>query len=134
MAKKNKREKLEGNDACMLMHTALRKLCDSKITSAAYNLVYLVDVEPHKFDPWRFFGQLVADHLNERVAHTPANAVKLAIEELDDAYWGNVTGPARERRETIPDDAQTWLHALSCTLQCFDAKDVESMAGFLADE
>ena len=45
---------LTAYDACVFMHTALRKCCDSKATSAAYNLVHVIGHLnlPEALNPW----------------------------------------------------------------------------------
>ena|SRR5271170_3745045 len=132
MAKKKKeaKEAIEGNDACMLMHTALRKCCDSKITSSVYNMVHLVDVKPDKFNPWGFYGRLVADRLNK--GEEPEGALKAAHTELEDKFLDFWCEPSKEGDK--PAHARTWLYALSCAMHCFSKRDWEGMAAFLGDE
>jgi len=136
-------ENIEGNDACVMMHTALRKCCDSKITSAAYNVIHLLcemDFKPYKFHPWRVYGALVA----ERMASPPlkpglakglkldcgASILKRAATDLDDRFHA-VLREAKEKRETVPDNCRSALHALTCVLACFDDKDWCGMAAYL---
>jgi hypothetical protein len=132
--------KITGGDACVCMHTALRKACDSKITSAVYNLVHLVDVEPAKYDPWRFLGQLVADRLNE--GEKPVEALKNAHAELEDKFlalvlpesWNKSHARERSRNDEPPAEARTWMYALSCAMHCFSKNDWNGMAAYLGDE
>lgn len=127
-----KRPPLEAFDVCNFTHTALRKQCDSKITSAAYNLIHLIDVKPSRFDAWLFYGGLVAEKL--RAGMAPVLAVRQAAETLDDMFFARVIRPAREKDERLPDHAQTIMHALYCTFACFSAGDWEGMAAYLGDD
>jgi len=130
-AKTDKPEAMEGNDACMLMHTALRKCCDSKITSSVYNLIHLIDLKPEKYDPWRMLGQLVADRLSK--GEDPTLALKAAHAELEDKFL-DLWCDDKQKGANLPDDARTWLYALSCAMHCFGARDWEGMASFLSEE
>lgn len=123
--------KFEGTDVCMCMHTALRKYCDSNITSAAYNLIHLIcdsSVKP-KHSPWRLLGRLTANRLNASVAPIPA--VMAAVDNLDDAYFDHVVTPRRKKGKGWPKGARQWLYALQCTLQCFDESDWEGLVALL---
>lgn len=130
-SKSKPESKLEGNDACMLMHTALRKSCDTKITSCLYNLIHLVDIKPHKFDPWRFLGQLVADKVNS--GEKPVAALKSSHQEFQVKFL-DLVQDAREKSEAVPEDVRMWLYAISCVMHCFSKQDWEGMASYLADE
>ena len=73
---------IDKNDVCIAMHTALRKYCDSDITSAIYNLIHLIhDMKPRKLNAWLILGELVADRLNSQ-EYTNTEAVYYAIERL----------------------------------------------------
>jgi len=115
----------------MLMHTALRKACDSKITSCVYNLIHLIDIKPQKFDPWRFLGQLVADKLN--AGEKPAAALRAAHKEFEDKFL-DVFHDAKKKDEVAPDDVRTWMYALSSAMHCFSKQDWEGMASYLGDD
>lgn len=131
-------EDIRGNDVCMCLHTALRKCCDSRITTAAYNLVHLIcDSQlPEEYDPWRLYGELVAIELNKPhrvVARSKADIQSCAItaaKRLDDTFMGR-RAAAREAGVTIPSRCTTSLHALVSTLECFDAKDWKGFVGYL---
>ncbi len=141
MTKKKKREPLEGNDACIAMHTALRKCCDSPITSAAYNLVHLVcgmDFGSDEQDPWRIYGRLVADSINgvyerkEKLLN-PYIPCKLNIEKLEDAFH-ELQVRLRKNDARLPDNAREALYALTGVFKCFDTEDWQGMASYLGDE
>jgi hypothetical protein len=129
MTKPKENPPLEGNDACVLMHTALRKACDSKITSAAYNLIHTIHIEPEKWDPWRMLGALVAKELN--AGKKPVPALESAIARLDNVFMDQVV--AYRDKEMVPDDARSMMYALKCTLECFAASDVRGMASYLEE-
>jgi hypothetical protein len=113
---------LDGPDVCACMHTALRKCCDSPITSAAYNLIYLIDLP--EFDPWQFYGGLVAELLG--AGEKPVEAAVGAARTLEDKYMSFV-------REKGGNPRRQALLALSCTFECFNEKDWEGFAAFLAE-
>ncbi len=127
-------EKLTGADACVCMHTALRKCCDSKITSAAYNLIHMINFKPDKFDPWRFFGGLVAERVNH--GEKPASAVQAAIDELSDRFLDQLDSKENRAlpRAELPDGALNALYALRCIFQCFSKGDITAVAAYLGDE
>lgn len=127
-----KRQRIQGSDACVMMHAALRKVCDSKITSSVYNMVHLIGVKPDEFDPWRFFGQLVADQLNLHVKK-PVEALKTAHTEFEDKVL-NALHEAKTKGVEPPAEARTWLYALSCAMACFSANDWAGMAAYLGEE
>lgn len=132
---KMKKPALEGNDACMLMHTALRKACDSKITSSVYNMIHLVDIKPEKYDPWRFLGKLVADRLNEGAE--PVQALGMAHTEWERRFldfWLEGRKRDSDQPSAPSDDARTWMYALSSAMHCFSDSDWKGMAAFLGDE
>lgn len=128
-------KKVDGAEACVRMHTALRKICDSKITSAAYNLVHLIaDRQPAEVNGWRIFGNLVAGNL-ERNLDPPA-AVRAALGALDGAYEeavGRWRAPEKGASRVEGDHARVALLALRCTFQCFDDADLHGVAGYLAE-
>jgi len=126
---KKKREPMTGSDACVCMHTALRKCCDSKITSCVYNLVHLVDVEPERFDPWRFLGQLVAARVNK--GQKPEDALMDAHVEFEDKFLDSLDG---DKHGGLPREATAWMYALSCAMHCFSTRDFQGMAAYLAEE
>ncbi len=133
---------MNGSDACLLMHTALRKCCDSSATSALYNLVHLCKVQPNKFSPWLFFGNLVVEHLANKSAPSRKAgrhgkpvlyALKKAHQELPDRFFSEVLDIAKEAG-TVPFEAERWLYALKCTMDLFNDDDWERMGAFLSEE
>jgi hypothetical protein len=125
---KTKKQQLAPNDACVCMHTALRKCCDSRITSAAYNLIHLIHIEPSKWNAWVMLGRLVVERMEG--GKKPAEALQEAIERLEDAFYDQAM-KSREAGESEPDQARSIMYALRCTLECFSPKDIEGMAEFL---
>lgn len=137
------KKEITGADASLMMHTALRKCCDSKITSCLYNLVHLVDVRPDKFDPWRIYGAIVADLVNARLP--PKDSVKLAHERFRERFISVIEYAERDRqarsiaRETsippeAPREAMTWMYAIDCALACFAESDWAAMAEYLGEK
>jgi hypothetical protein len=121
---------MNGNYACMAMHTALRKRCDSKITSAAYNIIHLIDVKPVRFNAWKILGNLVAKRLNQ--GDKPLVALKSSHAELEAAFF-TVIRQATDKTERIPAEARSSMYALSCTMACFEKKDWEGMSAYLGE-
>jgi hypothetical protein len=125
---------MTGGDACLNMHVALRKLCDSPATSCLYNLVHILEL-PEKHNAWRLYGQLVADRVNAidgrrsegGAGESYATALKEARKALADAFFSE--GRLRKRGEW-PEHAETWLHAVDSALSCFSQQDWEGMAGY----
>jgi hypothetical protein len=129
-AEKKAKSKLEWEDACMLMHTALRKCCDSKITSAAYNLIHLIK-DTSEWSAWRMLGELVAEYVDE--GEKPTFALTRAIEHLGGVFYERCAA-AKQKDEDVPDGARTWLYALLRILECFNEQDVEGMAYYLGED
>lgn len=123
--------RIDGSDACVFMHTALRKACDSKITSCVYNLVHLIDIKPKKFDPWCFLGKLVADRLNG--GEKSVQALKAAHHELEDKFL-DMIHVDQKMRDQVPENTIATMYALSCAMACFDKADWEGMAAYLGEE
>lgn len=121
-------------DACMVMHTALRKCCDSKITSAVYNLVHLIcamNIKPEQLDPWRLLGELVVEQMTNDGA--PAVALRRAAKKLTDRYMDRYC-EARDKGLALPSEQLCAMHALACSLACFDDKDWAGMAEYLSED
>lgn len=132
-ASKKEAEQLQGNDVCMMLHTALRKICDSPPTTSVYNLVHLIcafNFTPRKFDPWRYYGEQVALLINEGA--DPNEAVRRAHGRIDD-FLTNLS-EAKQKGETIPDNAQTAAYTLKSALRCFSKDDWLGMAAYLHEE
>ena len=128
----NTEPELDGNDVCVCLHTALRKYCDSKITSAAYNLIQMIcnmkKLKP-KANAWTMLGDRIAEMINEGKA--PLSATKIAIRQLDKMFSERVTRPRHRKGKRPPGDSLTVLHALQCTLLCFEDDDLEGFVALL---
>ncbi len=90
------------------LHTALRKLCDSPATSAAWNLIYLAD------DAWKHYLDLAAKNLKGMTADDAWHGLRKAAEEME--YHG-----------------KHGYAALYCIFKCFDENDWEGFSGYLSD-
>lgn len=124
---------MDGPEACSLIHTALRKCCDSKITSAAYNVIRMIET-PRRLDgvnPWRLLGTAVAKRLDEGAK--PVVALRAAIDHLDDDYYDELEKMPYSEREGARSKTIDQLHALQCTFQCFSKDDLVGASWFLKE-
>lgn len=136
MAKTTKREPITREDACMMMHTALRKCCDSKPTSVMYNAIHLIcalEIKPRNLDPWLVFGELVAEIVNTSRTRIVGGDVKDAANKLDDAWWER-NKKRKERDRPSPDNAQPSMYMMTSVFRMFDANDWDGMAAYLNPE
>lgn len=122
---------IDGPDACCMMHTALRKCCDSTITSAVYNMIHLVDVKPTKFCPWHLFGELVADQIV--AGYSPVDAIHNAYSKWKDKF-DDIYMAAKNKSEPVPDNVFNWFYSLYCSMGCFSESDWIGMSSFLSKE
>lgn len=126
-----KKQMMFPEDACMLVHSALRKVCYSPATSAAYNVIHLINVKPRALDPWVLFGLCVADAINKSEGEIDGDDLKSIAAELNDTWF-----EVREKREKkgLPADSGngvTSLYALTGIFRLFSEKDWESIAEFI---
>lgn len=125
-------------DACILMHTALRKCCDSRASANAYNVIHLIcalHVEPRALDPWLVFGENVAGVVNGWKNPLTGPRLKECADALEDAWVDRVRLHRGEQRQNAePEHARNALYALLCAFRMFDAADWTGMATYLADE
>jgi hypothetical protein len=128
MTKKTK-TKMTGGEACGLMHTALRKICDSKATTAMYNVVHLICDARVPLSAWNLLGKLVAEGLNEVEKPTSSVASRILVEAV--ARLGDVWDEDRARTAS---DATHQLHAMTSIFSLFSKADFDGMAAFLSDE
>ena len=95
-----------------LLHVALRKVCDSKATSAAWNLIYLMD------EGWEGYLVHLKESLPEAVAQAAGSVSQgLRCASMSWKYLGS--------HETV---------AFYCVLCLVDDTDWEGFASFLARE
>lgn len=122
------KQEMSGNDACIAMHAALRKCCDSPQTSALYNIVHVIQVRP-RYCPWRLFGSLVAAGLADRKGPIPPmDVVKDSVGKLEDAWLEIVR---QDDRALVPDDARPALYAILSIMKLMTEDDWGGMASFL---
>ena len=124
---------MTGLDACLSMHTALRKVCDSPQTSALYNLIHLLDYPPH-FHPWKLYGELVAGYLQrtDPITETflPGGktlTLKTAAGQLE-GFWLERTKSARAQE---PPNVRCALYAMTSLFRLMDDKDWSAIAAYL---
>lgn len=114
-------------DFGMLIHTALRKVCDSKITSIAYNLIHACDQE------WILFLDVLYDNLEKHKAQNLVNAVREVvrkmqpIEDLDPLC-------ERPERELVKEIDKNLFTALVLTMNEFDLEDWERALAYREPE
>lgn len=124
-------EPLRGLDACIAMHTALRKCCDGPATSAAYNLIHLFGGLSYDeaVCPWRHYGEEVAALVNRGVACD--RACFEAADMLTHSWHEKVSKPRKDAGQRIDDNAVTACHALKASFRLFDDADWRGMASYL---
>lgn len=124
---------MDGSEACALIHTALRKCCDSKITSAAYNVIRMIETPRHldRVNPWRLLGKAVAKRLDEDAK--PVVALRAAVDHLLDDYYDELDKMPYSEREGARNKTIDQLHALQCTFQCFSKDDLVGASWFLKE-
>lgn len=125
------KKQLDPRDVCIALHTALRKQCSSDTTTAAYYLIHLEQKEKlkKKHDPWRLFGVLVAEQL--KLEAEPVEAVRLSIEQLEDAWYDRVIKPRADKGKNSPIQWTNWTYTLLSILKCFDDRDLGGFAYYL---
>src|SRR5512135_587904 len=128
------KSQIAGNDACVYMHTALRKVCDSPMTTAAYNLIHLLcslEFHPNRLDPWRMFGQLVADRVNK--GEKPAQAAKAANDQLDDLFMDEFCKVRDDKKERLDENCRTSMYTLHSVFRCFTDDEWDRMTSYLSE-
>ena len=123
---------MTGGNACISMHTALRKVCDSHITSAAYNFITLIDVKPIALDPWRIFGRLVAQKIVQDPKRLPTLILQEAHRELEDELH-RVVDSHLKINSTQPKNLTLIFNTLNCIFKCFTQADWDCMAAYLSE-
>lgn len=125
---------LDGSDVCVSIHTALRKCCDSKTTTAAYNLIHLITGAEESLvnylNPWLMFGDRVAYWLAAQMS--PKEAWGHAIEELDERWRDKLL--ERMSKGMSPSDysrEKTYLYTLLPLFQSFSEREIEGAVTFL---
>lgn len=138
-------EPMDGAAACGMMHTALRKVADSPITTVAYQIIHMIcdsRITPRKFDPWLLFGQLVADGVNECAERgeelvNPYIICKLRADRIEQVFYERVKAHRAKVDGEWHEPAMSHhaLYALTRTFKLFKREDWEAMAHyFLPDD
>lgn len=138
---KNEKQKIGGNDACVLMHTALRKLADSPATSAFYNAVQILpEIKPRALNPWLILGEMVADALDENpgweVSHIAGfldGASSHRVGRLEKVFFERLTEHRRAGKNE-PAHATSALYLLLSLFRLFKPSDFAAMAGYLKED
>ncbi len=133
--KKKSAPKWDGDSACLAMHTALRKACDSAPTTALWNMIHLCESPTGQLTPWAFYGQRVAELLN--AGEPPARAVRFAEHgRWTDAYLDEMLKMRRASPQpgtALESNLRHWLYAISGVLRCFESHDWDGMGAYLAE-
>ena len=130
---------MDGDDVCVSLHTALRKCCDSKATTAAYNLIHLIQDKPGHVNPWRVLGDLVA---TQTPGSSPASVVLRKTVTVQPGEFESLWVQAWSKREfetmkneRLSDtgrDLLHWTKSLSAIFELFNENDWKGMAAYLA--
>jgi hypothetical protein len=129
------KQKITGTDACVMMHTALRKCCDSSVTSAMYNVIHIIDI-PEPINPWIMLGNLVAAHIDEPAGRKSSGrsrgeaALRKAASELDKEFYDQVAKMKREEI-VVPSNAAPSMYTLTCLFRLFSEEDWAGMGAYL---
>jgi hypothetical protein len=140
---KKKKSQLTAHEACYAMHCALRKVCDSPLTSALYNLVHLCESPVDSIQsPWEFFGEKVAVCMNEGL--DPVEAVEKCIgakgsswDRLGSTYLDYLRAAREKGPMRLNEDAEgklrQWGYAFESMLRCLSKDEIGRMAAYLAE-
>ena len=122
-------------DACMAMHTALRKLADSPTSSNAYQVISMVSeltITPRALHPWLFFGGLVAAEVRK-----DGKVLRRIALDLDETHWHACESWAKARLSRDKRDVRGASHqalwGLLCAFRLLTEIDWEAMSGFLEE-
>lgn len=108
--------------ACEALHTALRKCCDSPITSVAWNVIHMLGDSD-----WADYGRAVVERLHGKTFATKREVVAELVKITEE--HGPANAPGIYRWIMQPSRA-----ALKCTLDLFSADDWLGFASFLLPE
>ena len=126
---------MDASDACMAMHTALRKLADSPTSSNAYQVISMVcdlKVTPRALHPWLLFGRLVAAE-----SKPDGRALRRIGLSLEETHWHVCESWAKSKNGRDPrgvrDAGHQALWALHCAFRLLTEDDWVAMAGYLEE-
>ena len=121
---------LDHNDLGCYMHTALRKLCDSTVTSLAYNLIYAAGEE------WNYFLKIFHENLPEtKDLAELAQYAEALVEKMGpcEEFWPD--------REVFNEDSlkqkginKTMYLSLLLTFELFDQDDWKPALAYCIEE
>lgn len=124
---KNKYPWLEYREADELggaLHTALRKACDSKPTSAMWNLIYVCD------NGWlwyleQFFKRLQKAKTHDGVIDAAKRAASCTSMTASEAEYTKIPSE--------PEGIRHEVYSLICVLDLFDERDWEGFVAYLVE-
>ncbi len=110
------------SDFAVMVHTALRKACDSTITSIAYNMIHATN------GPWGAFVSLVYSQFNWS---RPEESFAERVDELSE--WLPTTNELKEVGHELTGEERSMLIALILTFKLFDGDDWKGACAYLKD-
>lgn len=127
-------DKMTGDDVCVLMHTALRKACDSKPTTAAYLLIHMIENRTGHVNPWPLLGKMLAEQIAED--HDPELVLVQIIGDGRsnspwEREWTRMEDLATGDHRLRSDEYRRWLDATISVFALFSAEDWRGMVEFL---
>ena len=127
------KEDITRDDLGPLLHTALRKLCDSKATSAMYNAIQIVDGRV-----WGLYLDVIWTALEKNPEFNDRNALSLIIHEAwksvfdacdHDDHVAQIKKWLRTECRDMNTDCQ--INLLYCIGEMMDDDDWNAFAGYL---
>lgn len=112
---------VEPVDLAAPLHTALRKCCDSKPTSALWNLIYVCD------DGWGWY--LEQFHKRLKKAETEEGVIRAAKKAATCTDLSTAEG----EYEVVPDGMRHEVYGLLCVMAMFDEHDWAGFISFIVE-
>lgn len=111
------------SDLGMALHTALRKACDSKATSAAWNLIEILN------EPWSIYLDLLLKELKEAKRPSLSDLREFTLD-----LWhpfGEIDQIVRDDRGSAARKDRRLITALGCVFEMFDDVDWHGYGSYL---
>lgn len=105
-------KELNPSDVCASLHVALRKACDSTVTSALWNLIHVLDDDV--MHAWIEVGKAIVEELN--AGSVPKEALRSVI---------------YRKTPNLHRQAHHAYRAIRLLVEMFDEKDLEAAVSFL---
>lgn len=112
---------ITGRDASLMMHAALRKCCDSKISSALYNFIYLQDNLSNELHPWIVFANQIAMRI---ISNNNDSRIEVFHDIISEDY--ELMNGFSQKSPGL------YIHnTLFCILHCFNNDDIINMLAYI---